>query len=120
MFGRDLHVILATATVVTVAGVAVEAAVRVATGHPPGRLSAVASSIVLVIVGMTAAGGLALLARDARPEEPLHFIYAALAFVLVPLGDSLGMHTTPRRRAVFRLVAAIATLGVIARLFATG
>lgn len=120
MFAHDLHLTLATGTVAAAVVAAVEAAGRALTGRPPGRFSAAMSAIVAVAVGMTAAGGLAMLARGQRPAELLHLVYAALAFVLIPLGDSLTAHATPRRRAGARLLAALAVLAVIARLFATG
>jgi len=120
MFAHDLHVSLAIATIVAVAAAAIEASARAFTGRAPGRFSAATSGIVVVVVGMTAAGGVAMLARGERPRELLHFIYAALALALVPIGDSLTARANSRRRAIARLVAALATLGVIARLFATG
>jgi len=120
LFAHDLHVGLALATIVTVAAAAAEAAVRLVTARPPGRFAAALVPVTMVAVGMTAAGGLAMLARGERPSEFLHFIYATLAFVLIPLGDSLAARTTPRKRATARFVSAVAALGVIARLFATG
>jgi hypothetical protein len=78
------------------------------------------SAIVVVVTGMTAAAGLGTFVRGERPSELLHFVYAALAFVLIPLGDSVAGAASPRRRAVARLLAALVTLGAIARLFATG
>lgn len=120
MFAHDVHVSLAVVTVVVMAVTAIEAAVRMVTGRPPGRFSAATSTITVVVVGMTAAGGLAMLTSGKRPGEFLHFIYAAVVFALIPFGDSLAARADPRRRAVARLLAALVALGVIARLFATG
>lgn len=120
MFARDLHVTLAVASTLVAFVAAVEAAVRAVTRRPPGRMSRAILAIVVIALGMTAAGGLALLVRGERPVESLHLVYAALAFILVPLGDSLTAHAEPRRRAAARLLAAVLTLGVIARLLATG
>jgi hypothetical protein len=78
------------------------------------------SAIVVIGVGVTAAGGLAMLARGDRPREFLHFLYAALAFVIIPIGDSLAARASPRRRAGARFLAALVALGVVARLFGTG
>jgi hypothetical protein len=97
-----------------------EAAVRAVSAKPPGRFASVMLATAVILVGMTAAGGLAILTRGDRPREVLHFVYAAFAFVLIPVGDSLTMRATPRRRAVARFLAALIALGVIARLFATG
>jgi hypothetical protein len=120
LFARDLHVSLAVATVAAVAVAAIEAAFRVVTGRPPGRFSAAVSAIILVVVGMTVAGGLAILTGGEHPREFLHFVYSVLAFVLIPVGDSLTTAADARRRAVARLLAALVALVVIARLFATG
>ena len=120
MFAHDLHVTLAVVSTLSVIAVGAEAAVRAVMRRPPGRVSRAMSAIVVIALGMTAAGGLAMLVRGEPPGEPLHFVYAALAFVLLPLGDSLSARAEPRRRAAARLLAAVLTLGVIARLFATG
>jgi hypothetical protein len=120
LFAHDLHVSLAVATVVAMVGAAIEAGGRAVTGRPPGRLAAAMSAILIVVVGMTAAGGLAMLVRGERPKEFLHFVYAAVAFVPIPIGDSLAAHASPRRRAAARFLTVLVALGVIARLFATG
>jgi hypothetical protein len=120
LFAHDLHVALAVATLVAMVVVAVEAALRAISGRAPGRFSGAISTIAVVAVAMTAAGGLAILTRGERPKEFLHFVYATVAFVLVPVGDSLTAAAGPRRRALARLLAALIALGVIARLFGTG
>jgi hypothetical protein len=120
LFAHDLHIALAATTVAILLVAAAEALGRIVRGGPPRRSSAAMSAIVVVVIGMTAAGGLAMLALGQRPREPLHLIYAVLAAVLVPLGDSLSVNATPRRRALARLIATLVTLGVVARLFATG
>jgi hypothetical protein len=118
LFAHDLHVALAVATLVAMVVVAVEAALRAISGRAPGRFSGAISTIAVVAVAMTAAGGLAILTRGERPKEFLHFVYATVAFV--PMGDSLTAAACPRRRALARLLAALIALGVIARLFGTG
>jgi hypothetical protein len=120
LFAHDLHVSLAVATVMTMAVAAIEAAWRMVTGRPPGRFSSAMSVLTLVVLGMTVAGGLAMLARGERPREFLHFIYAVVAFVLIPFADSVTVRAVPRRRAASRLLAAVVGIGVIARLFGTG
>jgi hypothetical protein len=120
LFARDLHVSLAVASIVAVSVAAIEAAARAITGRPPARFSTAVSAVTLVLLGMTAAGGLAILVRGDRPRAFLHFVYAAAAFGLILLGDSLSARSAPRRRAGARLLAALVTLGVLARLFATG
>jgi hypothetical protein len=120
VFAHDLHLILAFASIAVVAVAAAEGAARLVLARPPGRAAAAGSGMVAILLGMTAAGGLALLAGGQRPREWLHLVYALLAFALVPLADSLAAQATPRRRAVARLFGALVALVVIVRLFATG
>jgi hypothetical protein len=120
LFARDLHIGLAVASVVAFAVVALEAAGRVFTGHPAGRFAGTTSTVAIILVGMTAAGGLALLVSGERPSESLHFVYAVLAFVVLALRNSLTESAESRRRAIGTLVAAAIALAVVARLFATG
>jgi len=77
-------------------------------------------SLSLVLIGMTAAAGLAMLVRSERPRESLHFVYAIVAFGLVPVADSFATSASPRRKALVRLVGGVIAIGVLARLFATG
>lgn len=121
MFARDLHLALALASLAAMLLVAAEGAVRLVRASPPGRAAAVGSGAVAVLLGMTAAGGLALLLGGRRPTEALlHLVYTVLALGLVPLADALAAQASPRRRALARLLGALVALGVIARLFATG
>jgi hypothetical protein len=120
MFAHDLHLILAAASVAAVLVAGVEAALRALVGRPGGRLASVASGLVLVLIGMTGAGGLAMLVQGARPRELLHYVYAMLAFGLIPVVDSMTARIEPRRRGLARLAAALVALVLIARLFATG
>jgi hypothetical protein len=120
VFAHDVHIGLAVLSIAAVALAVIEAAVRALRATPPGRLAEATSSIVVVVLGMTAAAGLAMLVRGERPSESLHLVYALLAFALIPVGDSLMASGQSRRRGLARLLAAVVTLGVVARLFATG
>jgi hypothetical protein len=120
VFAHDLHLLLALASLAAMALVAAEGAVRLARPRPPGRAAAAGLGAAVIVLGMAAAGGLALLLGGHRPAEWLHLVYALLAFALVPLADSLAVQASPRRRAVARLLGALVALVVIARLFATG
>jgi hypothetical protein len=120
VFAHDLHLLLALTSLAVMVLVAGEGAVRLVAARPPGRLATVGSGAVTILVGMTAAGGLALLLAGRRPTEWLHLIYALLAFGLVPLADSLVAQASPRRRALARLLGALIAAVVILRLFATG
>jgi hypothetical protein len=120
MFAQDLHLILAWATACALAAVAIEAGVRTARRRPPGKLAEIGLGLALVLVGMTSAAGLAMLVRGEQPREWLHFLYAILAFGLVPVADVIAMHAAARRKGLARLAGALVALGVIARLFSTG
>jgi hypothetical protein len=117
---RDLHDLLALLSIVTMGIVVLEGGARTVRGVPPGRWASRLSDVMLVLIGITAAGGLALLAGGHRPRDFLHLLYAVLAFGAIPVADQLARHTPPRRRALARFVGALVGFGVIARLFATG
>ncbi len=120
MFAHDLHVALAFASGAAMVVVAVEGAVRLVRASPPSRFASGSMVGALFVVGMAAAAGLAMLVRGERPQEGLHYVYAVLAFGLVPTADSLAVRGTPRHRGLARLLGALLSLGVILRLFATG
>jgi hypothetical protein len=77
-------------------------------------------NVALVLVGMTAAAGLALLVRGERPREWLHVLYALLAFGMVPAVDSVALRAGARAQGWARFAGAVVALAVAARLFATG
>jgi peptidoglycan/LPS O-acetylase OafA/YrhL len=108
VFPRDLHLTLALASLAAMLLVAGEGAVRLVWARPPGRLAAVGSGVVAVLVG------------GRRPKEWLRLVYALLAFGLVPLADALAAQASPHQRALAELLGALVAAGVIARLFATG
>jgi hypothetical protein len=120
MFAQDLHVTLALASIAAMLVVASEGAVRLVRARPPAKAASVGLAVVAVLLGMAAAGGLALLAGGHRPREFLHFVYALLALGLVPLADSLATKAGLRRRALARLLGALVAVGVMVRLFTTG
>jgi hypothetical protein len=120
VFAHDLHATLAWTTALVMFGVGIEAGVRTVRGQRPGRVADAGLGLSLVLVGMTSAAGLAMLVRSERPSEGLHFLYAILAFGLVPIADSITSNASPRRRALARLTGAMLALGIVARLFATG
>jgi hypothetical protein len=120
MFARDLHLLFALATVVAMLVVTGEAAVRLVRGRPPGRLAARGLAVVLILVVMAAAGGLALLVGGHRPREWWHAMYAGFAFAMIPLADSITLRAGARWKALARLIGALIALEVIVRLFQTG
>lgn len=121
MFARDLHVLLAILTLLTVFVATVEAAVRTVRGHPAGITAGKIRNAVAISVLMTATAGLALLISGKHPKEWLHLIYVALAFALIPMSDEAATSLKSNRgRALARLGGGLTCLIVITRLFATG
>lgn len=120
MFAHDLHVALASTTLVGFTAAAVEGGARAVHGREAGRAARAGLNVCVVLVAMTAAAGLAMLARGERPHEWLHALYALLAFGMVPAMDSMALHAGPRRQAWARFAGAVLASVVVARLFATG
>ena len=120
MFAQDLHQLLAGFTLLGMGAVTVEGGVRAARGASPSTWASRASGALLLLVAVTAAGGLALLAGGHRPREFLHLLYAVLAFGAVPLADTISRGWSPRGRALARLAGALVGVALIVRLFATG
>ena len=120
MFARDLHLLLTVATLAAMLAVAVEAAVRLARGRPPGRFAGRSLAVTLILVAAAAAGGLALLVGGHRPHEWWHAMYAGFAFAMIPLADSIALRAGARGKAIARLIGALVALEVIVRLFQTG
>lgn len=120
MFGRDLHLLLTLATLAAIVVVIGDAIVRLVRGRPPGRLASRSLAVVLILVAMAAAGGLALLVGGYRPREWWHVMYAGFAFAMIPLADSITLRAPARWKALARLIGALVALEVIVRLFQTG
>lgn len=78
------------------------------------------SNIFVVAVGVSAAGGLGIVAGGGAPSDVLHFVYAVLAFAISPSAALMARSRTPRVRALTTLVAALITAVVVLRLFQTG
>jgi hypothetical protein len=115
-----LHWSLALASAAVMALAGVEAGARAVLNRPSGKLAARISAGVLILVGVTAAGGLGMFLGGARPHEGLHFLYAPLAFAALPVASTLTGSLPARGRALATLTAALLSLVLIARLFMTG
>lgn len=87
---------------------------------PPGGLITQLERLLTLVLVVTVAGGLGLLAGGARPREVLHFVYAVIAVGAVPVAGSLSTPGSPRRNATATLVGSVVALVVILRLFGTG
>src|SRR5947209_1188445 len=69
------------------------------------------------LIGLQLIVGLLDLATGHRPHDPLHFLYAGLALLTLPVARAFG-----RRRgqvAFYRLIGAVLLLGILFRLFTT-
>lgn len=75
---------------------------------------------MLVAIGVTAAGGLGILAAGGGPRELLHVVYAVFALGILPVLGRASARLEPRRRGLVTLLAAIVTLVALLRLAATG
>jgi hypothetical protein len=116
----QIHQLLAIASALAAVVVGIESALRVAGRSLPGQPQAGLERFLMIVLLITAAGGLGLLVGGARPREVLHFVYAVVAVGAVPVAGSLARGAEPRRRAIFTLVGALITFVVILRLFGTG
>jgi len=95
--------------------------VRTILGRPPGKAAARTRAAVLLMVGLTASSGLALVVTGSRPQEWLHALYAVLAFGLVPVADNASVaFGSDRGKGLVRVGGGLVALVVIARLFQTG
>jgi hypothetical protein len=120
MFARELHVLLTVAALAAMLVVAVEAGVRLVRARAPGRFATRSLALVLILVVMAAAGGLALLVGGHRPKEWWHAMYAGFAFAMIPLADSITLRASPRWKAFARLIGTLIVVEVIVRLYQTG
>jgi hypothetical protein len=107
-----------SAAVVVVVGL--EVTWRLRNRSPAGLAASRLERLLLLVVALTAAGGLGLLAGGARPRELLHFVYSAAAIGALPASSSFSAGWEPRRRGIVTILGLLITLISIQRLFATG
>ena len=120
MFAHDLHVALGSATLLGFTATAVEGGIRAVHGGDAGRAARAALSTSVVLVGMTAAAGLAMLVRGERPHEWLHVLYAAGGLRDGARRGLGGAACRPAAQGWARFAGGVVVLAVVARLFATG
>jgi hypothetical protein len=116
----ELHLWLAIASGLLVLLVGLEAAFRAVRRAPPGAAATRLERLLLLAIGVTAAGGLGILAGGGSPRELLHFVYGVFAFGTLPVLARAAARWEPRRRGLAALLAAVVTLVAILRLAATG
>ena len=100
--------------------VALVAGVRAVRGASDGPAARGLEAVLLLLVGLTIAGGLGILVGGGRPREPLHFVYAVVAMGILPTAAAFATRATPRTRAFVMSAGALVTLAVVIRLFGTG
>lgn len=100
--------------------VGLEAAWTAVHRSPPGLWAGRLRALVILILIITIAGGLGILAGGGRPREVLHFIYALVALGILPVANLLARSMGPRGRSSATLVATLVGLGVVVRLIQTG
>jgi hypothetical protein len=88
--------------------------------RPPGRLAESLETVVLIALVIAGAGGLGLLVGGSTPAEPLHFVYAILAFASLPVANSLARNASLRRQALTTCAGALVAIVLVTRLFQTG
>ena len=86
----------------------------------PGSVAFRLEGLVLLVIGLSAGGGLGMLVGGARPHEMLHLLYAVIAFGTLPIAAGLSRQASERTRGLASLGGALVALVVVARLFATG
>jgi len=130
----DAHQILARVTIVAtiamlLAGLWSVISARRSDGRVDHRFAV--DRLVLVVVGLVAASGIAgslLLAGGSRPAGVLHLLYGPAALVTLPVGVWLsrrgrygaGAGAAAARRDGWLVAAAVLLLGIELRLFMTG
>lgn len=116
----QLHLWLALACALLIAAAGVEAAWRLVRRAPPERLAERLDQVVLLVLLVTSAGGLGVVAGGGGPANSLHYVYTVVALALLPLASTFTRGRSARVRAGATVVAAIVALVVVLRLFQTG
>lgn len=116
----QLHTWLAIAGGLVIVLVGLDGGRRAWRRAPPGDTTARLEAVLLLMLGVTIAGGLGLLVGGGRPREVLHFVYAIVVLGSVPIATSVSARSSPRTRGLASTTGAIVALIVVARLFGTG
>lgn len=120
MFAIDLHLALAYLSVVAMALVTLEGGIRAVRARAPGKWAARGVNAMLLLIGVTAAAGLALLVQGRQPHQWLHLMYAFLAFGTVVTADTIASRWSIRSRALTTCASGLLGSVILLRLFATG
>ena len=114
----DVHRLIAIVAGVAAAATVVAVVVRAWLGRP-GRLAVDRLILTaLVVIAANVVVGLVLLGTGSRPADPLHFLYAVVALLALPVVRFWG--ALERRRALALGIGALVLVGLVVRLFQTG
>jgi hypothetical protein len=105
---------------VLVSLIAIEAIWRLVMNRPPGVWAGRLSSATVVVVLVAAAGGLGILVGGGAPGDSLHYVYALIAILGLPVTSTLVRRRAPRAAAGLVVVVALVLVVVLLRLFQTG
>jgi hypothetical protein len=114
----DVHRLIAIVAGVAAAATVAVVVVRAWLGRP-GRLAVdrvILAALVVIVANV--AVGLVLLATGSRPADPLHFLYAVVALLALPIARFWG--ALERRRALALAIGGVVLVGLVVRLFQTG
>jgi hypothetical protein len=117
----DLHAALAILAAIAAGAtllLVATAAVRGRTLVQPWTDRAILFALALVVANVFVGAGIAVGGR--RPADPLHYLYAILAIVVLPIARFGGGESWARRRALVIGLGAIVLVGLVVRLVQTG
>jgi hypothetical protein len=76
--------------------------------------------VALVVAGLDAVVGIALIASGHAPSDLLHVVYGAATLVVLPVVRWAGRGRDLRRRALWMVAGSVVLAGVLLRLTQTG
>ena len=115
-----MHVVLAAATAALAALVAVIGVARGIRGRPSLHWLDRAILAALSVIAAGALVGAALLASGPGPRDALHFVYAAAAFLALPIARFARSGLSPRLRSTAVVVGGVTLVALTVRLLQTG
>lgn len=76
--------------------------------------------VALILAGINALAGIALIASGHAPSDLLHVVYGAAALIVLPVARWAGRGADLRRRALWVAAGSVVLAGVLLRLGQTG
>jgi hypothetical protein len=116
----DLHGWLGRLALVLAALDAAWLLVLAVTRRIPGRPTVLLIGTTVAVIGVVALIGLFTAVLSAPPHDLLHWLYAGLALVSLPVAVFVGVSRPARQQAVVLFLGAIALVVFVVRLIQTG